>query len=137
MMGNVRLLVASISAVVVFTILLVAAATLGMSIRERTNELGVLRSLGFQRSLIVSLIVCESLVIALSGWLLGCVGAWLLFSNIDLQNATGGFFAVLRVQPDSLLLGLGLSCLIALLASALPAYRASGRNIAESIRYVG
>ena len=47
MMGNVKFLVASISAVVVFTIMLLTAATMGMSIRERTVEFGILKSLGF------------------------------------------------------------------------------------------
>jgi putative ABC transport system permease protein len=137
MMGNVKFLVASISAVVVFTILLVTAATMGMSIRERTGEFGILKSLGFSRELITAMLIGESLIIALTGWLLGCVGAWQLFSHMDLQQATGGWFAVLRVQPDSLALGFGLSLLIALLASGLPAWRASSRNIAEAIRYVG
>jgi putative ABC transport system permease protein len=137
MLGNVKFLVASISAVVVFTILLVTAATMGMSIRERTNEFGIMKALGFSRELITALMAGESLVIALSGWLLGCVGAWALYSRLDLQNATGGWFAALRVQPDSLMLGFGLALLVAILASGLPAYRATGRNIAEAIRYIG
>jgi putative ABC transport system permease protein len=137
MMGNVKFLVASISAVVVFTIMLVTAATMGMSIRERTSEFGILKSLGFSRGLITALLIGKSLIIALTGWLLGCVGAWQLFSHMDLQQATGGWFAVLRVQPDSLALGFGLSLFIALLASELPAWRASSRSIAEAIRYVG
>ena len=137
MMGNVKFLVASISAVVVFTILLVTAATMGMSIRERTAELGILRSLGFNSGLLITLLVCESLIIAVFGWILGCVGAWFLFSNVDLLTATGGWFAMLRVQPDSLALGLGLSVLVGLFASGLPAYRASRVSVAEGLRYVG
>ena len=128
---------ASISVVVVFTILLVTAATMGMSIRERTAEFGILKSLGFSRRLITGLLVGESLMIALAGWLLGCVGARLLFGNIDLQKATAGWFVVLRVQPDSLAWGLALSMVVALLASGLPAYRASSLNVAEALRHVG
>ena len=55
MLGNIRFLVGSISAVVVFTILLVTAATMGMSIRERTAELGLLKSLGYSRGRMTSL----------------------------------------------------------------------------------
>jgi putative ABC transport system permease protein len=137
MMGNVKFLVASISAVVVFTILLVTAATMGMSIRERTNEFGIMKSLGFSRGLITALLTGESLLIALTAWVFGCVGAWVLYSHVDLQTATGGWFAALRVQPDSLLLGFGLSLVVALVASGLPAWRASGLNIADAIRHVG
>ena len=60
MLGNIRFLVGSISAVVVFTILLVTAATMGMSIRERTAELGLLKSLGYSRGLIVGLLTADS-----------------------------------------------------------------------------
>jgi putative ABC transport system permease protein len=115
----------------------VTATTMGMNIRERTSELGIMKSLGFTRSRIVGLLVGESLMIAMTGWLLGCVGAWLLFSNVDLQKATGGFFTVLRVQPESLAIGFALSVVVALVASGLPAYRASSLNIADALRYTG
>ena len=137
MLGNIRFLVGSISAVVVFTILLVTAATMGMSIRERTAELGLLKSLGYSRSLIVGLLTGESILISLAGWLAGCVGAWVLYSHIDLQAATGGWFTVLRVQPDSLALGLLLSLLVALVATCMPAYRASRLSVADALRYLG
>ena len=137
MLGNIRFLVGSISAVVVFTILLVTAATMGMSIRERTAELGLLKSLGYSRGLIVGLLTGESILISLDGWLAGCVGAWVLYSHIDLQAATGGWFTVLRVQPDSLALGLLLSLLVALVATGMPAYRASRLSVADALRYLG
>ncbi len=137
MMGNVKFLVGSISAVVVFTILLVTAATMGMSIRERTAEFGVLKSIGFTRGLIIVLLGAESLLIALSGWLLGCVGARVLFSGLNLQNATGGWLAVLRVQPDSLYIGLAVATFIGVVAAGLPAWRASRLSIAEALRHSG
>ena len=137
MLGNTRFLLGSISAAVVSTILLVTAATMGMSIRERTAELGLLKSLGYSRGLIVGLLTGESILISLAGWLAGCVGAWVLYSHIDLQAATGGWFTVLRVQPDSLALGLLLSLLVALVATGMPAYRASRLSVADALRYLG
>jgi putative ABC transport system permease protein len=137
MLGNIKLLVAWISGVVTFTILLVTAATMGMSIRERTAEFGVLKSLGFTSGLIVALLVGESAFIALSGWLLGCVGARVLYSNINMAAMTAGFFPVLRVRPEILLEGLALALLVAILTAGVPAYRASKLNIAEALRYVG
>ena len=137
MMGNVKLLVAWISGVVTFTILLVTAATMGMSIRERTAEFGIMKSLGFTSGLIVALLVGESAIIALSGWLIGCVGARVLYSNVNMAAMTGGFFPVLRVTPEVLLAGLALSLMVAVLTAGVPAYRASRLNIAEALRYVG
>lgn len=49
MLGNVKSLVASISSVVVFTILLVTANTMAMAIRERAREIAILKTLGFRR----------------------------------------------------------------------------------------
>ncbi len=137
MLGNIKFLIGSISVVVVFTIFLVTAATMGMSIRERTAEFGLLKSLGYSRGLIVGLVAGESILIALAGWLAGCVGAWVLYSRIDLQNATGGWFTVLRVRPDSLGLGLLLSLLVALVAIGMPAYRTSRLSVADALRYLG
>ena len=137
MLGNVRFLVASISAVVVFTILLVTMTTMGMNIRERTGEMGILKSLGFPPAIIMGLLVAESLVITLFAWLVGCVGAWALFAHVDLQNATGGWFTVLRVQPESLALGLALAVAVALVACGWPAYRASRLSVADALRYTG
>jgi putative ABC transport system permease protein len=137
MMGNVKLLVAWISGVVTFTILLVTAATMGMSIRERTGEFGIMKSLGFTSGLIVTLLVGESAIIALSGWLLGCVGARVLYGNVNMAAMTAGFFPVLRVTPEVLLEGLALALLVAVLTAGAPAYRASKLNIAEALRYVG
>jgi len=137
MLGNIKFLIGSISVVVVFTIFLVTAATMGMSIRERTAEFGLLKSLGYSPGLIVGLVAGESILIALAGWLAGCVGAWVLYSHIDLQNATGGWFTVLRVQPDSLALGLLLSLLVALVAIGMPAYRTSRLSVADALRHLG
>jgi putative ABC transport system permease protein len=137
MMGNVKMLVGSVSAVVLFTILLVTAATMGMTIRERTREFGILKSLGFTRGRLVALMVGESLIVALGGWVIGCLGAKALFSNLDTGKMTGGFYPVFRVPADALLLGLALSLAVALLTAGIPAWRASRVNIAQALRFVG
>jgi putative ABC transport system permease protein len=82
MLGNVRFLLMAISAAVVFTILFVAGNTMAMSIRERTGEVAVLKTLGFRRNAILLLLAGESAVIALLGGLLGAVGAKLAYAYI-------------------------------------------------------
>ena len=84
MLGNVKLLLTAISAAVVFTILLVAGNTMAMSIRERTGEVAILKTLGFRRNTILILLVGESLVIALLGGLLGALGAKLAYAFIGI-----------------------------------------------------
>src|SRR5205814_517868 len=64
--------------VAVVAIGLVAANAAAMSIRERRSEIAVMRSIGFPSWGILSLLVGESLIVALSGGAIGCaVASWL------------------------------------------------------------
>ena len=76
MLGNVKAFILSICMAVVFAILLVSANTMAMSIRERTREVAVLKTLGFTRRTILSLFVGEAVTLALVGGVLGSLG-WL------------------------------------------------------------
>lgn len=82
MLGNIKLLFTAISAAVVFTILLVVGNTMAMSIRERTNEVAVLKTLGFRRNRVLMILLGESLAIALLGGLFGGFGAKLVYAFI-------------------------------------------------------
>jgi putative ABC transport system permease protein len=82
MLGNVKLLLTAVSGCVIFTILFVVGNTMAMSIRERTGEVAVLKTLGFRRNTILLLLAGESLVIALLGGILGAVGAKLAYAYI-------------------------------------------------------
>ena len=75
MIGNVKLIVLSISAAMVFAVLLVVANTMGMSIRERTAELAILRVLGFQPKQLLALLAAEALTVSVAGALVGCLMA--------------------------------------------------------------
>src|SRR3989442_8183243 len=67
MLGNVRTLVVSISTVVIFTIILVAANTMAMSIRERIGEIAILKTLGFSPGQMLGVLISESVIIAMAG----------------------------------------------------------------------
>ncbi len=82
MLGHVKLLLSMISGAVIFTILLVAGNTMAMSIRERTGEVAVLKTLGFRHDAILLLLVGESLAIALLGGITGALGAKLTYAFI-------------------------------------------------------
>jgi putative ABC transport system permease protein len=82
MLGNVKLLLTAISGAVVFTILLVVGNTMAMSIRERTNEVAVLKTLGFTRNRVLMILLGESLAIALLGGVLGGLGAKAIYALI-------------------------------------------------------
>ena len=118
--------------VVVFTIGLVAANTAAMSIRERRTEIAVLRSIGFPARTILSMLLAESVIIALAGGLLGCGAAYLLLKLITVQGVVG----VIRMPASTLFAALGAAALIGLLSALVPAAAAARRNIVDTIRAV-
>lgn len=136
MMGNVRLLITSIVSVVIFTIVLVAANTMAMSIRERVREIGVLKALGFRKSQVLGLLLGESVVLALSGALLGGWGARFLYSNLNMATATGGLMQRFYVTPGTLILCVLIGLMVGVLSTGVPAWKASRRPVVEALRGV-
>jgi len=137
MLGNIKTLISSISSVVVFTILLVTANTMAMSIRERAREIAILKTLGFTRRRLLGLLVAESAGIALAGGLLGTLGARLFYSLVDVWKHTQGFFPIFVVEPETIAIGLLLSVLIGVTSAAVPAHRVSRQTIAHALRRTG
>lgn len=137
MLGNVRLLVMSISTVVLFTVILVAANTMAMSIRERTGEIAILKTLGFAPGLILYMMVAESMMIALAGGLLGSVGARFLYHAVDMDSVSRGFIQQLDVRWNTVLLSAGIALAVAMFSTLLPAYTASRLPISVAVRRRG
>ena len=131
--GDVGFIMMSIIAAVFFTILLVAGNTMAYAVRERTNELAVLKAIGFTDTSVLGLVLGESLVLtALGGGLgLGLGLAWLLVSAGD---PTGGALPVFFIPVKYLLGGVLLIGLMALVAGILPALQAQRLRIADALR---
>jgi putative ABC transport system permease protein len=117
---------------VVFAIGLVAANTAAMSIRERRTEIAVLRSIGFPTRTILAMLLAESLLIALAGWLLGCCGAFLLLRSITVQGVVGA----IQMPTSVLFIAFAVAVLIGLVSAIVPASAAARRNIVEALRAV-
>jgi putative ABC transport system permease protein len=133
-LGNIKLILMSICAAVTFTILLVAANTVAMSVRERVREVGVLKTLGFTQPKIMGLLLGESLAIALIGGLLGLLLAQGLCRV--LAQGLGAFIPPdqVTISPPVLVTLLGISVLIGLASSAVPAWNASRTPILDALR---
>jgi putative ABC transport system permease protein len=136
MLGNIKTLIVTVSSVIVFTILLVVANTMGMAIRERTTEVAVLKTMGFRNRLVLVLLVAESLLLGLLAWLVGAVGARLLYSSLDFTKMNMPFIQQLEVKPQTLAVGFGVAMLIAFLSTIVPARRAARMTIAAALRNV-
>jgi putative ABC transport system permease protein len=137
MIGNVKLIVLSISAAMVFAILLVVANTMGMSIRERTAELAILRVLGFPPRQLLALLAAEALTVSVAGALLGCLLAGTAFALIGGYRIGGAMSIYIHLDVVTVGVVLSVAIGIGLFSTLLPAYRASRMSIADALRYTG
>jgi putative ABC transport system permease protein len=135
--GNVKAFILSICFAVVFATLLVSATTMAMSIRERTREVAVLRTLGFTRQSILKLYIGEAVLVALIGGALGSVLAILLVSGLSRAPGVGLFFGGVKVAFPTLLLALFVAGLVGFLSAIFPAHHAAKLDIVEGLRYIG
>jgi putative ABC transport system permease protein len=139
--GNVKLFLLAISGAVTFTILLVSANTISMSVRERVREVGILKTLGFSSSDILRMIVGESAVIGLAGGVIGCVIAVLLCTGIAqaARHAPVTFLALrsFAMTPLTALLTILVAMLITVLSALVPALSAARTPIIESLAHTG
>lgn len=124
MFGNIKMLIGSISTVIVFTMILVTASTMSMAIRERMREIAVLKAMGFNGRHVFGLILAESFGLALAGGVIGCFGARALFSSVDIYSLTQGFFIKFDVTPHILASGLLLAGLLGVVSALAPAWAA-------------
>jgi len=135
-LGNVKLFIMSICGAVVFAILLVSANTMAMTIRERTREVAVLKTLGFKRGTILALYVGEAVTISFLGGLLGATGAALLMIAAS-KMPNGTFFTGFKVSMATYLVALAVSALVGFVSAVFPSYQASQRNIVDGLRHIG
>jgi putative ABC transport system permease protein len=136
-LGNVKAFILSICFAVVFATLLVSANTMAMSIRERTREVAVLKTLGFTRQSILKLYIGEAVLVALTGGALGCLLAAGLVTALANAPGMGFFFLGMRVTIPTFLLAIFVSAMVGLLSAILPAYHAAKLDIVEGLRYIG
>lgn len=136
MLGNVQFLIGSICLAVIFTIVLVAANSMAMSVRERVKEVAVLKALGFRAAQILGLILGESVSISVLGAFLGCGLAFLLLRFVHTAVVSGGFLPKLSVSPTTFALGLAVGALVGLLSAGLPAWRIAHRPAAAAMRAI-
>jgi putative ABC transport system permease protein len=135
MMGNVKAFILSICSAVLFATLLVSANTIAMSIRERTREVAVLKTLGFTRRGVLGLFVSEAVALAIAGGLIGSGLAWLMVFGF--AHSPQMTFFPLKLTPGIFVMSLLISAAVGLVSAALPSYRASQINIVDGLRHIG
>jgi putative ABC transport system permease protein len=129
--GDIGTIMIAILVAVLFTMLLVAANTMAQSVRERTSEVGVLKTLGFSDSSILALVLGESLVITVIGGGLGLLVSWLFVQQGD---PTGGMLPIFVLPPRDVLVGGVLVVALGIVAGLLPALSAMQLKITDALR---
>jgi putative ABC transport system permease protein len=113
------------------------ATTMSLNVMERRRELGVLRAIGASPSVVMGIIVAESVVIGVISWILAALAAW------PLSRLAGNFLTFLIFkskldsvfQPQALWIWLAFSVLSAGVASFLPARSAAKLTVREALAY--
>jgi len=129
--GDIGAIMIAIASVVLFMFGLVAASTMAQSVRERTSELAVLKTLGFTGGTILGLVLAESLFIVFVGGGLGLALAWLFVQGGD---PTGGLLPIFVLPPRDIAIGVALMVCMGLLAGAAPAMGAMRLRITDALR---
>ncbi|MGH8399795.1 MAG: ABC transporter permease, partial [Gammaproteobacteria bacterium] len=130
-LGNIGDILTGIVAAVLFSMLLVTANTMAQSIRERTDELAVLKALGFTHTSIAMMVLSESLLVTLIGGALGLGLAYFAARGIGSQLQ---FLPDFKLPLASIVTGTLYMILLGLLAGLLPAAKAMRLQVATALR---
>jgi putative ABC transport system permease protein len=133
-MGDIGKIVTAVASAVFFTMLLVTANTMAQSVRERTNEIAVLKTLGYTKQTIAGLVLIESFVITALGGVVG-LGVAALFTD-SIGELLAQFFPVLGIPTSAYVTGGVLIVALSLLAGLLPSMEASRLKITDALRKV-
>jgi putative ABC transport system permease protein len=133
--GNIGAIVRYVVSAVLFGMLLVIGNTMAQSVRERTNELAVLKTLGYGNGLVLFLVIAESCLLALFGAGLGLLLSWGVLTPL-VGTMLKQFLPVFFIPGWGILLGIGIALLLGFLTGLLPGIQAMRLRIVDALRKV-
>jgi putative ABC transport system permease protein len=131
MFGNVPFALRMIGFAVVFTILVISANTMVMAVRERTSEIGVLKTLGFTDGAIFGMIVAEAAIITTGAGLAAALAA-----KFGLDQAPFPIFSTLTITWNTVFVAIAISVGLGVVSGFIPAWQASRLRIVDALRRV-
>jgi len=130
--GNIGAILQAIVTAVFFTMLLVTANTIAQSVRERTSEIGVLKTLGFTNGGVLGLVLAEAVLITALGGVIGLAGAaWL---GVQFEPVFRQYLPGFSLPTDAVVRGVAFMLGLGLLAGAVPAVQAMRLGIVQALR---
>jgi putative ABC transport system permease protein len=130
-LGDINFIANAIVGAVMFTLLFLTANTMMQSVRERTSELAVLKTIGFSSTSVLGMVLAESVLLLLLGGLIGLALVSLIGSGLPAMS--GGMINHVNVGAKSWSVGIGLAIAIGLIIGVLPAMRAMRLNIVDAL----
>jgi putative ABC transport system permease protein len=105
---------------------------MAQSVRERTNELGVLKTLGFSNPGVLGLVLGESLLVTTLGGVVGMVLAW--YAGIQFEPVLDQYLPGFRVPPLAFVQAFAIMLALGAVAGAAPAWQAMRLRIVDALR---
>ena len=130
-LANIGTITLAVLTAVFFTILLVAGNTMSQAVRERLNEIGVLKAVGYTHRQVLAMVLSESCLLAVTGGLAGLGVSWYLTSQGD---PTGGALPLFFFPTRDLIIGVMLTVALGVAAGLLPAMQAWHVRVADALR---
>jgi putative ABC transport system permease protein len=124
----------AVSVIIIVIIMAVMANTMTMTARERLAEYATLKALGFAPAFVVRLLFGESLLIAVTGGVLGVLLTLPLTAAFG--SLAGTLFPVFRVSPQTVALQFGAAFMVGVVSAAWPAWKMSRIDIVAGLRHV-
>jgi putative ABC transport system permease protein len=134
MYGNLPFVLRLVGLAIVFSILLIAANTMMTSMRERTNEFAVLKTLGFTDGAVFAMVVTEAAVITVGGGALGALAAKFSIEKSGFNFM--GFLPPMSVYWSTVFIGIGIALFVGMISGFIPALQASRLRIVDALRTV-
>jgi len=130
-LGDIGLIVSAIMGAVFFTLILLTGNTMAQAVRERTNELAVLKTIGFSSQSVLGMVLAEGVLLLLLGGVLGLALAGVVVPIV--AKGSGGMLNLPPIGASTWILGLVLMVVIGALVGTLPAIRAMRLNIVDAL----
>jgi putative ABC transport system permease protein len=130
-LGDIGLIVSAIMGAVFFTLILLTGNTMAQAVRERTNELAVLKTIGFSSQSVLGMVLAEGVLLLVLGGVLGLAVAGIVVPIVT--KLSGGALNLPPIGASTWMVGLALMVVIGALVGALPAIRAMRLNIVDAL----
>ena len=127
------------SIIIICVLVLIIGNTIAMGVRERTNEYGVLRAIGFLPVHLVSLVVSESLVLGVAAGGVGLLLGYGAMAGLGrfIEENMGQILPVVVIENSTVMMAMVIALVLAVAASILPARRAFLLNVLNALRRIG